>query len=309
VPNYYEILGVSPDCSVEEIKKAYRRIAVSNHPDKISSVEPSKRKVLEEAFKKASEAYKVLITPEKRTDYDKTVSYNDVKKYKGNKKGADLNASIIVTLEELALNKKKNIQIERKGICPDCKGTGSITGTSQPCYFCKFSPNKKCFVCDGRGFIPEKSCKSCDGLGIITEQKQIRNIEIPPTQDFLVIEGYGHYPSGGGTPGDLHLNIVIDQHKPYTLEKLTVIYNQRISPAQAVLGDYLTHNFYGISIPIYVPPMSDNGSRVVVREKGLNWKGWKGDFIAVLRIQISKNISEEEKKLYASILTLEKERN
>jgi molecular chaperone DnaJ len=307
VPTYYEILGVSPDCSLEDIKGAYRKIAIFNHPDKVRPLNPSEKKAFDEAFQKASEAYKVLSDPERRGDYDKqNFSFNRDEKKKGEKRGSDLNAYLVVTLEELALRKKKNIQIDRKGMCPKCNGTGSSTGSTSVCCLCRFSPNKNCFLCSGKGFIPEKTCKPCNGTGVASEQMQIRDIEVPPHQESMTLDGYGHYPAGGGKPGDLQLNIIIDKNKNYTLEKLNVIYNQSISPAQAVLGDSLTHNFFGTSIDITVPALSQYGDRVTAQGKGLAYRSIRGNFIATLRVRVPKSVSKEEKELYKAVLAIEK---
>lgn len=202
--DYYEILGVPRNASQEEIKKAYRRLAMQYHPDR----NPGDKQA-EEKFKEISEAYEVLSNEEKRRIYDQyghaglqghvpdysTFTVDDIfshfeeifggssifdeissifgtSRRKRYSKGSNLRITISLTLEDMYLGTKKEIKYEREVICPDCKGTGAKNGKLSTCPICK-----------GRGevisrtqtffgvFQTKSTCSRCGGLGQIFTEK------------------------------------------------------------------------------------------------------------------------------------------
>jgi len=197
--DYYEILGVSKNATQDEIKKAYRKLALKWHPDRVSA---ENKKEAEEKFKEISEAYAVLSDPEKRKQYDMyghagidgQYTYEDIfrnadfssifedigfggdffssffgdlfggrrKRQKGVHIPPDLELVLTVTLDEVYRGAKKNISIKYQALCPECKGTGAKKGKM-----------KKCSVCKGRGsvtvgqffFSMTRTCSNCGGTG------------------------------------------------------------------------------------------------------------------------------------------------
>lgn len=190
--DYYEILGVSRDAAIAEIKKAYRRLAVQYHPDR-NPDDPA----AEEKFKEASEAYAILADPEKRARYDRfghrgvegeaftgfdASSFGDFADILGDlfgfgdifgsrgrgarsgpRRGRDLQYTMSITLEEAASGVDKTIRIPRLGTCERCSGEGVQPGTSL----------ETCGTCNGagqvmyrRGFLSvAQTCPSCGGAG------------------------------------------------------------------------------------------------------------------------------------------------
>jgi len=199
--DYYEVLGVSRDASKEEIKRAYRRLALKYHPDKSSDPDA------EEKFKEISEAYAVLSDEEKRRQYDmfghagidSQYSYEDIFRgvdfsdifrdigfdlgfndlfqrffggfggFKERRKGRDLLYSISINLEDAYFGGEKEIEVERDEICDTCNGTGAS----------KDSKAISCPVCNGTGqirntqrtpfghFTQITTCHNCHGEGKI----------------------------------------------------------------------------------------------------------------------------------------------
>lgn len=194
--DYYEILGVSKGASDEEIKKAYRKLAIKYHPDKNQG-----DKEAEEMFKEAAEAYEVLSNADKRSRYDRFghkgmegfssggMDMNDIfsqfsdifggggspfSDFFGSagrgqqvRKGTNLRIKLKLNLEEVAEGVEKKIKVKRFVACEDCKGTGAKNGTAF----------KTCVTCNGSGQIRRvvntmlgqmmsaTTCPTCNGAG------------------------------------------------------------------------------------------------------------------------------------------------
>ncbi|MGE3624184.1 MAG: molecular chaperone DnaJ [Bdellovibrionales bacterium] len=192
--DYYELLGVSRNCSAEDLKKAYRKLAMQHHPDKNPG-----NKDAEHKFKEISEAYQVLSDYERRSAYDRfghaafqqggqgaggfdfAGGFADIfdemfgeilgggrrgtAASGAGQRGADLRYDLEMTLEEAFAGSEKNIRVVKSVSCSECKGQGAAPGT-QP---------TDCPMCKGIGrvraqqgfFTIERPCPSCHGVGRI----------------------------------------------------------------------------------------------------------------------------------------------
>ncbi|MBI4443438.1 MAG: molecular chaperone DnaJ [Acidobacteria bacterium] len=194
--DYYEVLGVPRNASLEEIKKSYRRLAMQWHPDR----NPDNNKESEEKFKEASEAYSVLSDPQKRAGYDRyghagipasggfggfdpTIfsefsdilgdffGFGDLFGATGRRRpsrarhGADLRYDLTISFEEAAFGVKTRIKIPRTEACSVCGGNGAKPGTSPvACRHCGGSGAMRY----QQGFLSvSRTCGSCSGTGSV----------------------------------------------------------------------------------------------------------------------------------------------
>jgi len=274
--DYYKILGVSRTANEEEIKKAYRKVAMQFHPDR----NPGDKEA-EEKFKFASEAYEVLRDPQKRDIYDRFgieglkgvgftgfrgfedifSSFSDIfedffgfgtsaRRRSRPRQGADLRYDLKISFYEAAFGREDEIEIPKRIACDVCNGTGSQPGThSAQCPNCKgtgqtirsqgfFTISTTCGHCHGEGKYIPHPCKECRGSGWVKQTKKIK-IKIPPGVDNgskLRIRGEGEEGERGGPPGDLFVFLFVEPHEFFVRDGDDIACQLPISFSQAALG-------------------------------------------------------------------------
>jgi molecular chaperone DnaJ len=233
--DYYDTLGVNRDASDEDIKKAYRKLAMKWHPDR----NPDNPKS-EEHFKEAKQAYEILSDPKKRTAYDQFghagvdpssmagagagagfSGFGDVfsdifgEIFGGGRtgrssvfRGADLRYNLEIALEQAARGFETRIRIPTMAECATCHGSGAKPGTQpQTCTTCRgagqvrvsqgpFSIAQTCPRCHGTGKMIASPCTACAGAGRVKHQKTLQ-VRIPSGVD----EGDRVRLTGEGEPG------------------------------------------------------------------------------------------------------------
>jgi molecular chaperone DnaJ len=215
--DFYEVLGVSRTAPREEIKAAYRRLAVKYHPDR----NPGDKEA-EERFKEAAEAYSVLSDADKRANYDRfgeaglggqpfsgfdASIFGDFADILGNffgfegifgggrrrsgpERGSDLRTTVVVSFTEMAKGTRRKLSIAREEECETCKGSGLAKGAKpETCRSCGgrgqvrmsqgfFTMVRPCPQCGGSGQIISNPCSSCSGAGRVERKRQLE-VSVP----------------------------------------------------------------------------------------------------------------------------------
>src|SRR6266404_6744852 len=216
--DFYELLGVQRAASAEELKRAYRKLAMQHHPDRNPGDKSSEHK-----FKDISEAYDVLKDDQKRAAYDRfghaafengsrgpgdfaggfSGGFADIfeemfgamgggrRTQAGPSRGSDLRYNLEVSLEDAFRGKQTTVRVATFANCESCKGSGAEPGTSPAaCRTCHghgrvraqqgfFTIERPCPTCQGSGQVIEKPCRNCAGQGRVRKEKTL-SVNIPP---------------------------------------------------------------------------------------------------------------------------------
>ncbi len=306
--DYYEVLGVNRDASEEEIKKAYRRLAMKYHPDR----NPDNPKA-EELFKEAKEAYEILTDASKRQAYDQfghagvdpqagmgggfggmggfADAFSDIfgDIFGGGRgrsnvyRGADLRYNLEITLEEAARGTETRIRIPTMVECEACHGTGARKG-SEPkiCPTCGghgqvriqqgfFSIQQTCPRCHGSGrYIPDP-CPTCHGAGRVKQHKTL-SVKIPAgvdEGDRIRLSGEGEPGVNGGPPGDLYVQIHLKAHAVFQRDRDDLHCEMPISFVTAALGGEIEIPTLDGVAKLKIPAETQTGKVFRLRGKGI----------------------------------------
>lgn len=343
--DYYKVLGITDDEKKlptkdfnKVLKKKYREVTLKNHPDKNPG-----NKEAEEKFKTAVEAYNILSDEQKRKEYDNPMSggffggmdMNDFMSHfnssfgtdfnifgrktqrQGPTKGATINGTVKLTLEEMLNGCQKTIRFKKQVICPTCHGSGkqhdSIEETCPYChgsgqvvyrqenafgYTQQISP---CHHCNCTGKIVKNPCDKCNGSGYIEETVQ-EILEIP--KGFLngmtyILPNKGHEIIGG-TTGDIHITIQEIKHDKFTRNGNDLITTINIDAIDAILGCNITvETLSKKKINVSIAAGTEEGAIIRLKGHGLTIypNNTAGDLICNVHITIPKSISHQQAEI------------
>lgn len=301
--DYYKILGIDKSASTDDIKKAYRKLAKKYHPDKNPD-----DKTAEAKFKEVSEAYEVLKDPEKRKKYD-TLGANWKQYQHTGGSGEDWFKNFNQQGGNYQFSGSFNDLFGNVGGFSDffesffgggrrSNRAGSFTSTSQ-----KGSDYEAVL-----NISLEEAHKGTEKQ--FTVDGRTLKVKITPGMESgkkLRLKNQGGEGVGGGEKGDLYLKIKIEKHPLIERKGDDLYYNLDVDLYTSILGGKKEiTTLDGKRININIPKGTDNSSLLKIKGMGMNKSvnGTRGDLFVRIIIQIPKNLSEEERKLFEKLKSL-----
>lgn len=304
--DYYEVLGVERNVSAQELKSAYRKVALKFHPDR----NPGDTEA-EDKFKEASEAYEVLSDPEKRQRYDQfghngnvfegfggagfsSATINDIfgeifgfgggrqRTRGGRQRGADLRYNLEISFEEAAFGTEVSVKIPKPKRCEPCVGTGSTSKQPRTCPTCGgagevrftqgfFSVSRACTQCSGTGQFIADPCTECRGAGKVNAESTL-SVKIPGGVDTgtrVRLTGEGEPGEQGGPAGDLYVVVHVKEHPIFVREDNEVLCEVPISFSQAALGAQIDVPTLDGKVKMKIPAGTQTGKVFRLKGKGI----------------------------------------
>ena len=306
--DYYKILGVDKSASSQEIKKAYRKVAMKYHPDRNKD-----DKAAEEKFKEANEAYAVLSDAEKKQQYDTYGSADFSQRFSQEDifKGSDIGS----ILREFGINMGGGGGFRQAG-------GGSPFGS----FFSQGGGGGDCGGSCGGGGFQQQPAKGQDmSLELWLTLEEVasgteRTISLAHMQDKvsvkipagieagkkLRVSGKGAQSQQGGQPGDLLLKINIQDHALFERDGAQLTYKADIPFSQAAMGGKVTvPTIDGKELNVKTPAGMQSGGKLRLKGKGLpsGPKGPNGDLYVKMQVAIPKELTESQQELIEKLQT------
>jgi molecular chaperone DnaJ len=302
---YYELLGVAENADGDEIKRAYRKLAMKHHPDRNPG-----NKDAEEHFKEGKEAYEILSDPAKREAYDGKLSRRRSSSFTrpatgwsaGRTRttasepkasgthwsppppppappGANLSTTIQVPIDIAKNGGDLKVSFKVTLDCPACLGEGTLAAATrcESCEGLRFKRSKanplkrsKCRSCQGHGRKTGQPCKACKKKGAVT-QKREAIISIPPnvTEGSVIrLRGAGAPSTEGGPNGNLLCTVSLKPVKGLEVKGLNVHGEVKVDFLTAMLGGTANYEYLGRMLQVSVPAMCRAGAVLKIADAG-----------------------------------------
>jgi len=308
--DYYATLGVQRGASADEMKKAYRKLAMQYHPDR----NPGDARA-EAKFKELNEAYDVLKDDTKRSAYDRfghaafengggpqpgagfgfEGGLGDIfdQMFGGGRRGgerqqtgADLRAEVTIELAEAFSGTKSNVRVPTRVVCDACSGSGSAdkNASADTCATCGgagrvraqqgfFLVERTCPTCGGAGRVVRNPCRVCSGAGTVPREKTL-SVQIPAGVEDgtrIRLSGEGEAGGRGAAPGDLYVHVAIRPHEIFQRDGANIFCRVPLRMTQAALGSEVeVPTIDGSAAKVKIPPGTQTGDQFRLRSKGFS---------------------------------------
>jgi molecular chaperone DnaJ len=333
--DHYEVLGVSRDASIDEIKKAYRRLARELHPDVNPSADASER------FKTVTHAYDVLSNPTQRQQYDlggqggggfdggNFGNFGDIfETFFGGggtsrgprsrrERGQDALIRVEVDLDEVIFGTHREMEVDTAIVCETCNGTCCQPGTGPvTCDIChgtgsiqravrsllgNVMTSSPCGTCRGYGTIIATPCVTCQGQGRIRARRTVP-VDIPAGVDTglrLQMPGSGEAGPAGGPNGDLYLEIKVRHHDVFSRNGDDLLATLEVAMTDAILGTTATLHALDGDVEVELRPGTQSSEIITVKDRGvtkLRGSG-RGDLKIGVQVVTPSRLDHKERDL------------
>ena len=241
--------------------------------------------------------------------------------------GRDVLLAVELTLEEVATGVHREVEVDVASACDECGGSGSATGGTSRCHECggagqvqrvvrtafgQMASAAPCPGCRGSGRRVDDPCTGCSGEGRRAIRRTV-TVDIPPGVDNgnrLRIAGAGEAGRHGATPGDLLVEIHVQDHELFERDGRTLFAEVTIPVTQAALGGSLTvPTIDGEEVEVPVPPGSQPGDVLVVRRAGVpaTGGGRRGDLNLVVKVEVPTKLDDEQREMLMRLADLRDE--
>lgn len=316
--DYYEVLGVDRNATPDQIKKAFRGLALKWHPDRHPA---GAREEAETRFKQINEAYEVLSDPDKRSRYDKfgqnwqhgeefqpppgatRMSPDEFERRFGRGGFSEFFESLFGDQFQRGFRaagqthprfRHRGADVRAELRLPASQSLGERKGRFA------IPALKTCPTCAAVGFVGEHVCPTCVGVGTVHERKTI-DLTIPAmAYDGMTIRlrGLGEPGEKGAESGDLYLTLHIVSDDVYKVDGSNIEAEVPVAPWEAITGTKVTVQTPDSKVQLTIPPDTSAGTRLRLRGKGLHGRdGRRGDFYAVVRIAMPAYLSTRQRAL------------
>lgn len=334
--DYYEVLNIRRDASGDQIKQAYRKLAMRYHPDRNPGDAEAEVK-----FKEAAEAYEVLRDPEKRARYDRFGhagvgggagaggfgSAEDIFAHFSDifgdffgfstgggirpEAGADLRYNLTITFAQAAHGDEVSLDLPKHVTCPECNGSGAAPGAKvERCRQCQgtgqvrrnqgfFQIAMPCPTCHGSGQTISKPCAKCRGEGIVSDTRQIM-VRIPAGVDNgtrLRVRGEGEPGTHGGPPGDLYVVLAVEPDARWQRDGTNLVVNQEITFVQAALGHRVEVPGLDGPLTLDIPRGTQSGSLLRIQGEGMPFPGQKRRGDLLVAVKVLTPVNLSERQI------------
>ncbi|WP_250846666.1 molecular chaperone DnaJ [Aquisphaera insulae] len=305
----YEVLGVARDASPDDIKKAYRQMALKFHPDRNPGDQEAEKR-----FRESAEAYEVLSDAGKRQRYDRyghaglegaavhdfrsaddiMSAFGDIfggglfgdifgERRRGPRPGPDLLMKLEIELVDAARGVSRTVEVARQDFCGECKGSGAKPGTvASTCNYCAgrgqvvqtrgfFQVATTCPACGGDGVRITDPCPTCRGGGRVPAAVKMQ-VDVPPGVESgmrLQYRGQGELGDVGAPRGNLQIQVIVRKHPFFERRRNDLLCQVPISYAQAALGAEVEVPTLDGPDRIQVPRGTQSGETLRLRGRGM----------------------------------------
>ena len=342
--DYYEVLGVDKKSSEEEIKKAYRGLAMRYHPDRNPGDDDAAVK-----FKEAAEAYAILSDAEKRQIYDRYgheglsgVAMPDFGNLdsifqglgdifgglfgggrRGPQGGNHLGVAVEIDLLEAFRGCTRTVEIPRHELCRDCGGSGAKPGSKPAkCRQCNgrgardvrmgpFQMRTQCNACGGAGSVITDPCRHCRGRGRVRVTRKVE-VAIPAGIDHgqrYTLRGEGEAGEPGAPTGDLIVEVHVREHDTFDRKGDELICKAvPVTFSQAALGAEIEIPSLDGPVPYRIQAGIQSNTAIRIAGKGMPIRGAggrRGDLFAIIVVDTPSDLSERQKELFRELAELD----